>query len=284
MTVREALAIGTERLHEAGIPSAALDTELMLATILGGTKEDLLRSPERFLAPSKQQAFASVLNRRIKREPIAYITGHKEFYGRDFLVTRDVLIPRPETEHLIEQILERFADDGHWVFADIGTGSGCLALTLALEFPNAKIIATDISEQALTVTKQNAEHHRVSSRIRFAHGDLLEPIRKVGTIDAIVANLPYVPRQELMQNPDLAYEPVLALSGQTEPETLYKRILEQWYARGQRPMLLLEIHPNLWPMLEHENKKIGVSATCIKDLAGHNRVVVVEQTVRVTAQ
>lgn len=274
MTISEALQTGTERLRESGSLSPELDAEILLAFALKTERTALFRTMERALSEKAREKFAALLNRRVRREPIAYLVGHKEFYGHDFLVDRNVLIPRPESELIIETFLEMFQRSVELTIADVGTGSGCLAVTLALLYPNANIIVTDISEQALHVARKNADRYNVAGRIRFLSGNLLEPVMKQEKIDAIVANLPYVSDEERMANPDLAYEPVLALSGAKEPEQTYTEFLEQWKARHDHPVAFLEIHPKMRDFLERKMEHLGISATFKQDLAGKDRVAV----------
>ncbi|MDQ6995926.1 MAG: peptide chain release factor N(5)-glutamine methyltransferase, partial [Mariprofundus sp.] len=163
--------------------------------------------------------FEPLLQRRINREPLAYITGEKEFWSRRFHVTPDVLIPRPETEHLIEAVLEHFPDrSGHYRFCDIGTGSACIAVTLACEFPNARIIATDISDAALHIAARNAKAHAVDQRIIFRQGDMLAALRpQYGLLDAIISNPPYVAESEMdALEKELALEPRQALTDELD--------------------------------------------------------------------
>jgi release factor glutamine methyltransferase len=154
------------------------------------------------------------IDRRERREPVAYITGHREFWGLDFVVTSAVLIPRPETELVVEAALQRLADrDRAWRIADVGTGSGCLAVALACERPDARVIASDIPGEALEVARRNAARHGVADRIEFIQGDLLDPITRI--CDLIVANPPYVvERARPALGPEVRdHEPGVALFG-----------------------------------------------------------------------
>lgn len=274
MNTQEALQTGTERLRESGSLSPELDTEILLAFALKMKRVALFRTLERILPAKAREQFSELVNRRVRREPIAYLVGHKEFYGHDFVVDRNVLIPRPESELVIETFLEMFQRSAELTIADIGTGSGCLAVTLALLCPKANMIATDISEQALNIARKNTERYNVQNRITFLTGNLLEPLEQQSKLDVIVANLPYVPDEERRANPDLACEPVLALSGTKEPEQLFAEFLEQWKARQDHPVLLLEIHPNMRPFLEHEAERLDKAITFKHDLAGKSRVAV----------
>ncbi len=275
MRIGELLRDGTESLCAAGSTSPELDAEVLLAAALSADRSALLREPERWVDAGKESAFRHLVERRAAHEPVAYLTGTKDFYGRTFIVTRDVLIPRPESELLVEKTLELFASQERITLADSGTGSGCLAITFALDKPKWTIIATDISERALAVAKQNATAHGVAERITFLYGDLLEPVNKE-RLDVVVANLPYVPNDELADNPDLAFEPIIALRGAHIPTKTYGRFVEQWAARNQKPAVLLEIHPNLREFVEQECTHYGATATFIQDLAGRDRVAVLQ--------
>lgn len=215
LTVREVLRLGTERLRKEGIDSAALDMSLILAEVLGTNRLGLYLNMDRPLDEAELTAARALLARRIKREPVAYLLGRREFYGLTFEVTPDVLIPRPETEHLVEQaiawIREQAETTPEPLLADIGTGSGAIAVAIAHACPQSRWIATDISAGALAVARSNAESHGVEDRIEFRQGAFLEPIREV--LDGLCSNPPYVAladRDKL--EPDVAqWEPQTAL-------------------------------------------------------------------------
>jgi release factor glutamine methyltransferase len=212
------------RLAAAGIAEAdaAIDADVLARHVLGWTREQMIirqRDPlPAESAPTFDTRFESVIARRIDREPVAYIVGHREFWGLEFEVTRDVLIPRPETELIVEEALalDRDASLGvslgaSPVIVDVGTGSGCLAVALAHELPRARVIAIDVSTVALHVAKRNADRHGVNARITWHAGSLLEPIG--GKVDLIVSNPPYVPLGDAETlPPDVReYEPAVAL-------------------------------------------------------------------------
>ncbi|MBU1123690.1 peptide chain release factor N(5)-glutamine methyltransferase [Patescibacteria group bacterium] len=209
-----------------------LEAEILLYSTLGTDRSYLLINPDMELSDDQESTFIEYIERRSKGEPIAYITGIKEFYGREFKVTSDVLIPRPSTEGLIDlakDFLNNPCDEVRDVdnaivciskhlnkcssiktLVDIGTGSGCIAITLALEVPNIKIIATDVSDKALKVAKSNAEKHGVSDRIDFRTGSLLDPIADLNEEFLLVSNPPYVPDGEAI-NDEAQYEPRSAI-------------------------------------------------------------------------
>jgi release factor glutamine methyltransferase len=193
MTLGDRVARARESITAAGIRAqdAALDAEVLARAVLGCDRAAFvvrLRDEE----PSGfSDAFAALVNRRCLREPVAYIVGEREFWGLPFEVTSDVLIPRPETELIVEEALELFpVDRPPAVIVDAGTGSGCLAVALALEFTGARVIATDISEAALAVARRNAARNGAADRVEFRAGDLLEPVAEMA--DLIVSNPPYV--------------------------------------------------------------------------------------------
>ncbi|MBI3764096.1 MAG: peptide chain release factor N(5)-glutamine methyltransferase [Chloroflexi bacterium] len=250
-TVGNALATAARRIPGE---TPRLEAEILLAHILGQSRAWILAHPEVLLKPGKVAEFDSTLSRLADGEPLAYITGYREFFGLDFLVTRDVLVPRPETELLVEYALaaigeRRVAGDGppftlhasrFTTIADIGAGSGCIAVSLAVNLPEASIIATDISSAALAVARANAARHGVAERIDFKQGDLLDPI--AGPVDLLCANLPYIDSDELSALTVARNEPRLALDGGIGGTELVERFLAA--APGSlNPggMLLLEI-------------------------------------------
>lgn len=198
--------------------TARLDAQVLLAHILGVDRSALYAHPERTLSPEQEQRYRDLLARRAQGEPVAYLTGHKEFFDLDFLVDRRVLIPRPETELLVEAALSairaRLDGDGRHVpiVADIGTGSGAIPIALAVNEPRLPYLyASDISEDALAVAALNSQRHNVEKRVRLLRGDLTAPLPE--PVDILTANLPYIGTQEeaLMDDEVLNYEPRLAL-------------------------------------------------------------------------
>jgi len=205
-----------ERFVRAGVPpeQAAIDAEVLARHVRGWDRSTYVSRRDEPLAPDVDSAYEAFVTRRERREPVAYIIGRREFWNLEFLVTPAVLIPRPESEFIIEAALARLRDRRRaWTVADVGTGSGCLAITLAHELPAARVTATDISPTALTVARENAERLGVADRVIFMETSLLEDAP--GPFDLIVANPPYVPvshRQTL--SPDVRdHEPAQALFG-----------------------------------------------------------------------
>jgi release factor glutamine methyltransferase len=211
------LASARRRLAQAGIEDAGLEAEVLLRHALSWSREQLLARLDEEAPQEALCRFEGFLARRLAREPAAYITGHREFFGLDFEVTPATLVPRPETELLVEAAIEVAKPRGRIrrgpVLADIGTGCGAIAVALALNVPRADVYAVDTSPEALAVAERNAERHGVASRVLFYRGDLLAPLPEFA--DVLVANLPYVPTAEWERlPPELRdHEPRTALDG-----------------------------------------------------------------------
>jgi release factor glutamine methyltransferase len=295
MTIGNALELGTHLLtkanqqandHESRQDSASriarLDTQVLLSHVLNVDRSVLFAYPERQLSPQQEQQFLTLIERRKHDEPVAYLVGHQEFYGRDFVVDKRVLIPRPETELLVEVALRACRDmlDGARtpVVADIGTGSGAIPITLALEEPRLPYLyGTDISTDALEVAFLNCRRHHVEERVHLLQGDLLSPLPE--PVDVITANLPYVGTKEMdVLEPDVRdYEPHLALfSG---PNGL--DLLRRFFREAQQPnklkngaVMVLEIGYNQREPLTHVLHELWPQAQVkfIKDYAGWDRV------------
>jgi release factor glutamine methyltransferase len=194
-----ALTSAITRLTADNVPSPRLNAELLLMFTLGCDRAYLFAHPERELTMKEQTRYQEALAERARGVPAQYITGHQEFWGMDLIVTPAVLIPRPETEYLIETVLTLAADNGKSPndlrIVDVGTGSGSIALALAKEFPQAEIHAIDVSEAALEIARANAARHQVEQRITFHQADLLTGLN-LGVFDFVVSNPPYVGESE----------------------------------------------------------------------------------------
>ena len=228
MTPRHLLAEASAQLKTCATPK--LDAELLLCHTLNKDRSWLIAHADDVLDEATLNDFNTLLARRIRREPIAYITGEKEFWSRSFQVNPDVLIPRPETEHLIEAVQGSFPDpQAAYSFCDIGTGSGCIAITLACEYPKARIVATDISSQAISVARRNAERHAVSDRITFVQGDMFAALTKdTASFDAIISNPPYVAQHEMSGlEAELDFEPLHALSDGQDGLSFLRLLVEE---------------------------------------------------------
>ncbi len=198
--------------------------------MLGCNRELLLVQDDRELGEAQLTHFGTLVDERGRGVPVAYLTGEAWFYGRAFEVTREVLVPRPETEHVVEAALDDLRARGARGLrvVDVGTGSGAIAVTLACELPEASVTGTEISAGALAVARRNARRHAVEERCALLHGDLLEPLLAGGAIDCVVANLPYIPSAKIPSAPNpVAYEPVVALDGGPDGLDPYRRLLAQ---------------------------------------------------------
>ena len=220
---------GSALLSSAGIETARLDAELLLCHVLGCSREQLVLAAREPLGATDRHAFQSLLSRRLAREPVAYITGMREFWSLDFHVTQDVLIPRPETELLVEAALRlsaEFCGEARLRVVDVGTGSGAIAVTLAAEMPDAEIYAIDISARALAVARENALRHGLAGNIRFVRGDLFDAGGLPGNFHLILSNPPYVPAAEIdaLQPEVSRWEPRQALDGGADGLDFYRRI------------------------------------------------------------
>ncbi len=293
-TARAALARGIARLKAARVPSAALAAELLLLHVLGRDRTSLYTYPEHPLSAAQQTAFAQLLERRAEGTPVQHLTGCQEFWGLDFEVTPDVLIPRPETEHVVEVALLRLAQrfpsaaavrDAALRVADVGTGSGCLAVALALELPFAHIVATDISAAALEVARRNAARHAVAARINFHNTNLLDvclpgpagaPTGPAILFDLIASNPPYIARTEAATLPREVrdHEPRHALFGGRTGIALYPALFAQAAALLRTGGLLVvelghDAAPRVRPLLD---SPAWTGVAIAGDLAGIPRV------------
>ncbi|MDQ2713622.1 MAG: peptide chain release factor N(5)-glutamine methyltransferase [Chloroflexota bacterium] len=230
ITSKEALEQGIlVLLNQPGQETPRLDAQVLLSHVLGVERPMLYAYPERALSREQEERFRALIARRAQGEPIAYLTGHKEFYGLDLLVDRRVLIPRPETELLVESalaVIRRMYDAGRLpMVADIGTGSGAIPVALAVHEPRLSFLyACDIAPAALAVARLNCQRHHVASRVRLLQGDLLDPLPE--PVDVLVANLPYVGLDEMtLLAPDVrAFEPHLALFSGSDGLDLLRRL------------------------------------------------------------
>ncbi len=224
----------------------ALDASVLLAHILGKTRTWVLAHPELTLTPSQHQQIQASLARLENGEPLPYVLGHWEFFGMDFNLTPDVLIPRPETELLVEKAIAWLQTTSlPRLAADIGTGSGIIAVTIAANAPHARFLATDISPAALQVAQANARKHGVEDRIRFLECDLL-PAPPIEPLHLLCANLPYIPTPTLHSLTVYRREPTLALDGGTDGLDLFRKLLRlapAWML--PHSLILLEIESTL---------------------------------------
>jgi release factor glutamine methyltransferase len=289
--VRTALKRGIAELRSANVPSYTLAAELMLLHVLGRDRAWIYAHPEEVLPGLDAHRFLSLIVRRASGEPTQYITGKQEFWGLEFEVTPDVLIPRPETEHVIEVALDRLAvreiragrkptltGDGLNI-VDVGTGSGCIAIALAKELPGARIVGTEISEAALAVARRNAARNGFADRIAFLKSNLLGGAGV--EYELVVSNPPYIGRKEkeTLMREIRDHEPELALYGGEEGYEFYADLIAQ-ASQALKPggLLVLELGhdslPAVQPLLDFPNwTNVGVT----KDLAGIDRVIAAEK-------
>ncbi|MGB9783911.1 MAG: peptide chain release factor N(5)-glutamine methyltransferase [Moorellaceae bacterium] len=233
LTFGEALARAARALGRAGVEQPRLEAEVLLAAACGLTRTQVLAHPEYLLKREFRAVFWRLVAKRRRGYPLQYLTGRQEFMALPFKVTPAVLIPRGDTEVLVEAVLSRVERDKAWVAADVGTGSGAIAVSLAYYLPRAFIYAVDLSPAALEVARENARNLGVAGRISFHRGDLLEPLLALPEVvsrglDAVVANLPYIPAGEWGNlPPEVRHEPRLALDGGPDGLALYRRLLPQ---------------------------------------------------------
>jgi release factor glutamine methyltransferase len=232
--VRATLARGVARLEAAHVPSAPFAAELLLLHLLGRDRTWLYAHPDEAINENDLAEYDSLLNRRAEGVPVQYLTGKQEFWGLEFEINPSVLIPRPETEHLIEVALERLGRrrNDPLLIADVGTGSGCVAIALAREFPAAEIVATDISAAALEVAGRNTVRHGVQSRVELVLANLLTPYAKSASaehFDLIVSNPPYIGRSEQadLQREVVEHEPHQALFAGEHGLDVYPQLIAQ---------------------------------------------------------
>ena len=229
MIVHEILNESAKALEAVGIPSARLDAEVLLAFCLSCDRLEFFKNPEMQLSLTQQAAFQKLIDRRLRWEPVAYITGRKNFWTFTLEVNKDVLIPRPDTEVIVEEVLDiaKKSEVAGIKILDIGTGSGAIAIAVASEIPHASVMATDISPAALEVARRNAESLGLQNRIDFRQGDLLEPVE--GVFDIIASNPPYIGAVEYKELPEgvRLFEPREALFAGKSGLEFYEKIIYQ---------------------------------------------------------
>jgi release factor glutamine methyltransferase len=294
-SIRALLKLGIEQLRAANVPSYTLTAELLLLHVSGRDRTWIYSHPEEILPETVAESYAAVLSKRASGVPTQHLTGKQEFWGLEFEVTPEVLIPRPETEHLIEVALDRLAvreiragrhqrlTGENVTLVDIGTGSGCIAITLAKELPHAKVYATEISKPALEVARHNAKRHGVSERIQFLQCSLMDALSRV-SFDLIISNPPYVSEREADSLPVEVreHEPHVALFGGEEGYELYGELIPQATQRLKPGgLLVLELGYNslaaVEPLLDRADwHNVGVT----NDLAGIARVISAERTAK----
>ncbi len=281
-TIGRLLTWTTDYLKQQGAASPRLDAEVLLAAARGCQRIALYTAYDQIADEATRSAFREYVRRRAAGEPVAYLVGHREFFSLPFQVTRDVLIPRPETEHLVVEVLDllkiRPGDERAARIADVGTGSGAIAVSVAKHAPACQVTAVDNSPEALQVARGNADRHQVSDRIEFVLSDLLAAVPTTEPFDVVASNPPYVSEAEWSQLPrDVRdYEPRSALvGGSTGSETIARLIPQA--AERLRPggWLLLEISPMIEAAVQQLLDRDGrfQAVQTVKDLAGLPRVI-----------
>ncbi|MDQ6988782.1 MAG: peptide chain release factor N(5)-glutamine methyltransferase [Mariprofundaceae bacterium] len=228
MICRVLLQAAAQRLQQAACDAPRKDAELMLMQAWAISQTDLIIKAHDDVPKDVVERFETMFKRRLNREPLAYILGVKAFWQDEFVVTPDVLVPRPETEHLIEKVLQYLPDQqAKYDIADIGTGSGCIAVSLAREYPQSLVTACDISAKALQVAQSNAENIGVRERMIFLQGDLYQALATASKFDVIVSNPPYVSQEEMLDlAAELSFEPRFALTDEATGLTLLEKLLQ----------------------------------------------------------
>jgi len=275
VNIAEARTVGRHML--ARKPTPQLDTDILLGSVLSDRREALLTRGELRLTPRQESEFRGLIERRANGEPTAYLIGFKSWFGLDIRVTPNVLIPRPETELLVETAIRRAQETGAATIVDVGTGSGAIAIALARALPDARILAIDNSHHALVVASSNLRGFGLDRRVELMNCDLLEKVKEAP--DLVVANLPYIPigDRECL-TPEVRHEPEGALFGGADGLDEIRRLLRQVITKGWESTILLEIDPRQVDTLgEFVGAHMrGRKTTVIQDLSGRDRVVRLE--------
>jgi len=274
-TVRRVLAWTAQHFEKLGLDSPRLTAEVLLAHVLRTSRVRLYTDLDRPLEASELAAYRGLIARRATGEPTHYLTGTRELYGRPFTVDARVLVPRPETELLVEAVLQAIPRDWDVRLLDLGTGSGCVGITLALERPRARVLATDLSPAAVEVARANAAALGAADRFEVRAGDLFAPVQDEPPFDAVIANPPYVPRGELPTlSAEVRREPVEALDGGVDGLDVVRRIAAgapRWLVPGG--LLALEIGDGQGPAVHSLLEASGYGSVRIeRDLARHDRL------------
>jgi release factor glutamine methyltransferase len=276
--VADALERAALRLGAAGVADARLDAELLLRHVRGWDAAALILGMREDLPDAARAAFERLVDARAMRVPLQHLTGEQAFWRHVFRVTPDVLIPRPETEHLVEAALDAVRDRTRPRIVDVGTGSGCIALSLAAERPDAIVYSVDLSPAALAVARVNAQRLGLTDRVRFHEGDLLDPLADEAPFDVIVSNPPYVGAEELASlAPEVRdHEPRMALTPPGDRASIYRRLADaapgHLVADG---LLIVEIGQGMEGEVARALKDAGLEVVrVVPDLQGIPRTVV----------
>ncbi|MFC2033822.1 peptide chain release factor N(5)-glutamine methyltransferase [Chloroflexota bacterium] len=276
MTIKQILAHTSKVLADNDIEEPTLESEILLRHALKINRIQLYSELENELKPEGKRKFWKLIERRLKHEPIAYITENREFYGLNFYVNHDVLIPRPESEMLVEQALKITKNQAISTIAEIGTGCGSIAISLALNLKQVNIYATDISSKALNIARINCQKHGVADKICLLEGDMLDPLPE--TVDLIIANLPYVKQSELSSINTIGFEPSLAFDGGPDGlGAIYKLCNQISGNLNQKGYIILEIGQGQSETIVNFLTDTFTTAKIevVPDLSGIERVVIV---------
>ncbi|MBP5429628.1 MAG: peptide chain release factor N(5)-glutamine methyltransferase [Elusimicrobiaceae bacterium] len=273
MTIAELLQTAVSRLQDAQSDEPQANAEWLLAHVLNVTRTWVLANGSFELSDKDQKIFEKLLARKEAGEPLSHIVGVAPFCGLDIVVTPDVLTPRPETEDLVEQVAARFEHKGHYTFLDMCTGSGCIAVALAVKFPNARVLAVDVSAAALKVAQENIRKHKLQERVQLLQSNLWEEV--TGVFDLIIANPPYIPTENLAAlTREVQHEPRLALDGGADGYEITRPLCQaadNFLAPGG--LLALELDDGqAWP-LARGLAEIGWQAEVKKDIFNVERFV-----------
>lgn len=271
--IKDLLEWTTRFFTDKGIEQPRLEAEVLLARVLENDRVFLYAHYDQPINAEEREKYRQFIQRRLKGEPVAYIAGHKEFMSLDFKVSPAVLIPRPETELLVEKVLELAADQNDLRICDVGTGSGAIAVSLAVYCPTAQVYAVDISAEALEIAGENALRHQTG--VQFAQGDLLAPLQDEPAFDIIAANLPYISEEEFctLEAGVRDFEPTGALLAAGDGLDMYRRLLPQ-AVRLLKPdgYLLFEIAPGQNDRAVEMLRDFAEVAV-IEDFAGRPRLI-----------
>lgn len=282
-SLRQVIQQTHRTLEASAIPDARLEAEVMVMDVMRMPRHDLFAQQETEVGPLQEQTLAQFMERRLKREPLAYILGYREFYGINLLVNPDVLIPRPETESLVEHALFMALmgmETPQLVIADVGTGTGAVAINLAIHLAAARIYAIDKFDPVLDVASYNVRSHNVSERVTLLKGDLLEPLAE--PVDLVVANLPYLPTARITTlQPEIQWEPRRALDGGPDGLDMIRRLLHQAAAGKlkENGVILLELDPEQVPVVQTLAKQLFPESevSVEQDLAQLDRMLVISR-------
>jgi release factor glutamine methyltransferase len=275
--LKQALTSAVEQLEASDVGSPRLNAETLLMFILGVNRAYLYAHPERELTAEETARYDEVIQQRSSGVPSQYITGHQEFWGLDFLVSPAVLIPRPETEHLVETVLELAREVSNPRIVDVGTGSGCIALALARELKHAEIYGVDLSAEALEIARANAARLQLDERVRFLQSNVLEALADRRDFDIVVSNPPYVGHNEAdkVQRSVFEYEPRMAVfAGETGLDVIRPLIEQAHHVLKPGGYLAIEIGYSMRDaVLELIRSALWNEPTIVPDLQGIPRVI-----------